>query len=210
MTDPATVTCPHCSAAAVAGAAFCSHCGLALPSAVPTGPRVVDARGATAATAAGRKLQGDELLATAKRAARSLLSVGIVNLAFAALNVYTMGQFPRLQHSPYFLALTGSQAVGGGIYIGLYFWANVHPLSATIAGLAVYVLKWAVDLGLAAHYHVGSAAGGTVANYQVVRLFMVIYLVRGIGAAVKHRRLEREQAAAGFEVLPVMTPPSDA
>ncbi len=199
----ATVTCPHCSADAVAGAGFCGSCGMALPALSPTGPRVVDARRGVAQTSAGAKLRADELLATAKRAARSLRSIGIVNLAFAGINVYLMTQNPRLMHSTFLVAMTASMALAGGIYIGLYFWANVHPLSATIVGLVVYLLKWGGDVAINQWLARGTNASAS-GTYYFARVLMIVYLIRGIMAALQHRKLEQQQAA-GAAPLPVLT-----
>src|SRR5262249_31820302 len=137
-----TIVCPHCgNPAAVAGAAFCGSCGMALPAATPTGPRVVTRR-STAMTAAGQKLQADELLRTARRAARSLLSTGIINLLFGAMNFQLILNVARFQQTRYIQALTASMVIAGAVYVGLFFWAKISPLAATLTGLLVYVGKW--------------------------------------------------------------------
>jgi hypothetical protein len=188
-----SAVCPHCAATNDRPAEFCSACGLALPSALPTGPRILTAKG-TAQTAAGQKLQSSELLNTARQAARSLLSIGVINLAFAAINIFIVynaagGRLPRL--SPYFMAIIASMFIAGSLYIAMYFWARFSPLAATIVGLIVYLAKWAVDLTIQFKLLPPGQSANT--NYSFFRLLMVFYLVRGIAAGWRHRKLEQEQ-----------------
>lgn len=199
-------TCPHCGAAVAYGQEFCGACGMALPAARPTGPRLVTPL-STARTGVGRQLHGDELLSTARRAGRSLRSVGIVNLIFAALNLQMMSSNPVLAHSTYFRGITASMGVAGAVYIGLYFLANYAPLVATITGLTVYILKWGVDWTLRAEYGRGLGSEDTV--YFFFRLLMIVYLVNGIRAAVRHRKLERDEAmgTAPVPVAVMVEPP---
>jgi hypothetical protein len=200
MTTDATVICPHCGNSAAAMAAFCGSCGLALPSAAPTTPRVVTVKD-SARTTAGQKLQADELLRTAKRAASTLLTIGIINLAFGALNVQLIMRIGRLGQLHYMEAMTASMLIAGALYVAMFFWAKFNPLAATIAGLAVYIVKWVADVVIrSALYHATSATSGSVNTYQIVRIFMVFYLIGGIAAAMKHRKLLREPQQAGGPV----------
>jgi hypothetical protein len=80
----AITICPHCSAENRLAAAYCGACGKALPSPIPTAPRVVTGKD-VATTSAGMKLQVDTLHNDVKRAAGALLSVAIIQTALAAL-----------------------------------------------------------------------------------------------------------------------------
>ena len=64
--------CESCGASALPDAQFCEACGMALPSATVTTPRVVDAKG-FATTTAGQRLQSEELHKQQKKAAGALL-----------------------------------------------------------------------------------------------------------------------------------------
>src|SRR5687768_9367380 len=78
-----TVTCPHCGAATPPGA-FCESCGKALPSAVPTTPRVVTGD-VLPQSAAGQQMLGEELAKQTKKAAYALLAVGVIQATCGAV-----------------------------------------------------------------------------------------------------------------------------
>ncbi len=210
MTQPyATVICPHCLEA-VEPAAFCGRCGLALPG-VPLAPRLVTAK-TVAVTAAGQKLQTDALLTTATQAARSLLTVGIVNVALAGVIAYQIVpiwqqlQQRRPVYLHYEMISTGTMAATGLVFIALYYWAKFAPLAAAVVALTVYLLRWAMDLGLLYLYRAELADGNSYASVGIVRLFMVVYLIRGVMAGVRHRKLLGQQPESAFAVLPIENP----
>src|SRR5687768_8999316 len=78
------MACPHCGAGNPVGSAFCQSCGKALPTGYSAGPRVVGA-GEFAGTAAGQKLQSDELRKQSKKASGALLAVAIIQTVATAI-----------------------------------------------------------------------------------------------------------------------------
>ncbi len=201
-----TAVCPHCAVTNDMAGDFCASCGLALPSVAPTGPRIITRKG-TATTIAGQKLQSGELLNTTRRAARSLLSIGIINLAFGALYIFMIvtlygGNLQRV--TPAFLASTAAMLTAGALYMAMFWWANYNPLAATLVGLGVYLLRWVVDIWIQTTL-VSSTSTNQNYNYGIVRIFMVIYLIRGVGAGWKHRQLEKQQYASSqpIRALPI-------
>jgi hypothetical protein len=151
----------------------------------------------------GQQLQSAELLNSARQAARSLLSIGIINLAFGALNLYLLMTLFSGRKPLYLEATTASMLIAGALYVGMYYWAKFMPLAAAITGLCVYIAKWGVDFAIQNLQH-SSVSNSSTSNYQWVRIIMVIYLFRGVAAGLRHRKLERDQRqAAPMPVLPV-------
>src|SRR5947208_3619590 len=84
MSDATNIVCPHCQATNAAGAQFCESCGKALPAAVSAGPRIIDSS-SFASTAAGHKLQSDELQKLSKKASKALIAVAIIQTVIASI-----------------------------------------------------------------------------------------------------------------------------
>jgi hypothetical protein len=196
MTQSQTIACPHCSAGNEAYSAFCVACGKALPAMQRTGPRVITYKD-VAFTPAGRAMQADALLATARRAARSLLSIGVIYLIFGGIQLMAIMAVPSglASMSPYMIGLLGSEIIGGALYVAMYYVAKVSPLIATIAGLVIYMAKWGLDAWMAVYLRHGRGTA-PVLTAGWLRLIMVAYLIGGITAAVRHRRLLQQQATA--------------
>src|SRR6185369_7857459 len=134
-----TTECVHCSAPNPIGGAFCESCGKALPSAVPTVPRVLSGD-AMPTTSAAAKLLGDELGKQTKSAATTLLVVGIIQIVVGGvLTAVLMSARPGRTAAQLNLPVVVASTAGiGVIFIGLYFWARRSPLPATIVGLVIY------------------------------------------------------------------------
>jgi hypothetical protein len=180
-----TIACPHCGAANNAADAFCAACGKALPVA-STGPRVVSAD-QTPLTAAGTQLVGDELVKQTRSAANTLLVVACLQLIVGGLLIFAMAasaHVPMTHPS----VLFGLFTVAGisAVFFGLYAWARVAPLPATIVGLVVYCTLIVINV-LSAVSAIGS--GGRGIGIGWLDIVIVIFLAKGIGAGLKYRRL---------------------
>jgi len=198
-----SIACPHCAAANEAGSAFCRTCGKALPAVNATGPRIITGQ-ALASTAAGVKLQSDELERQAKKAANALLAVAILQTIFAGAFYLISQNLPRAAAINLPVVL-GTILGVAAIFWALYFWARVNPLPAAIVGLVVYVSLWALDF-IVAMGQMANSGGHTIGagpfNGIIIRLIIVLMLVRAIQAGVMHRKLMR-QRQQGFEPLQV-------
>jgi hypothetical protein len=189
-----TLQCPHCGAANEAGGQFCQACGKALPSAVATGPRILGAKD-FATTSAGQKLQGDELIATSKKAKGALLTVAIIQTAVVAFVVWiaqTHNTMGIMMSNLLFLSM-GIVAV---VFWGLYIWARRQPLPAAIVGLVLYATLVVVNVITAVH-SLGEGGKGTgFGGIGIGWLDIVIMAVLGqaITAGVKHRQLMRQDS----------------
>ncbi len=187
-------TCPHCGVAvddSRGPAAFCEHCGKALPALYTTGPRVVGA-GTFAATQAGQELQARDLARQAKKAATALLAVALIQLILGGLVVFLLKK--ELQAADAWgLALAEVFGVGT-LYLGLFFWARQQPLPPAIVGLVVYV-----TLQIATAIHVGPEA---LWKGILVKVIIIVVLARAIGAGVQHRRLLQQSATRSDQGYP--------
>jgi hypothetical protein len=189
-----TLPCPHCGVANDAGGQFCQACGKALPSAVPSGPRILGAKD-FATTSAGQKLQSDELVTTAKKAKGALLAVAIIQtIVFGVLMAIasTNNQLGIVLAQAVFLGI-GILAV---VFWGLYFWARQQPLPAAIVGLVLYATLVVINVVTAMHNMSAGGAGSGFGGLGIGWLDIVIMAVLGqaIGAGVKHRQLMRQGA----------------
>jgi hypothetical protein len=184
----ATITCPHCGASNLGGSAFCESCGKALPAPISTGPRIV-AGAALPASAAGHELVTDELRKQVKKASKTLLAVGILQLV---CGMSVLGYLSQARGVPPAMikVLAVAQLVVAGIFIGLYFWARRSPLPATIAGLVVYVTLVALNV-FNALTQIGETQRSGIGGIGIGWLDIVIiaFLAQGIQAALKHKRL---------------------
>jgi uncharacterized Zn finger protein (UPF0148 family) len=198
MNSATGTACPHCGSPNPAGSTFCGSCGKALPTAASSGgPRIV-AGAQFASTAAGQKLQSDELHKQAKRAAGALLAVAIIQTAFGALVVGVL----EASGSPAAAKVVPTLAVTvfgvAAIFWGLYFWARRSPFPAAIVGLVVYVSLWLLDL--IAYASAASKSGGKTPlgagpfNGIIVRIIIIVVLLNAIKAGARHRQLLRQQA----------------
>jgi len=185
------VTCPHCGALTPAGA-FCQACGKALPSAVPTGPRVVSGE-QLASTTAGQKLQSDELQKTAKRARGALLAVAIISTLGIGV-VYAILKNLAKASDAAILAALSAQIIIAVIFWGLYVWSRHQPLPAAIIGLIAYstlvIINVVTTLSLARESRTGF--GGIGIGW--LDIVIIIILARAISAGAQHRRLVAQMA----------------
>ena len=184
MTQTAEITCPHCGAANPS-AAFCQSCGKALPSAMPSAPRVTTSATGFAATGAGRALQSDELHKQAKKAAGALLAVAVIQAVFGALIVFVLlpRDLPAETRGVVMVSVFGIAAV----FFALYFWARRQPLPASIVGLILFVTIHLID---------AVADPAALARGLIMKIIIIAILVNAIQAGVKYRQLQRQGAAA--------------
>jgi hypothetical protein len=182
-----SITCPHCGAANVAGANFCESCGKALPSAAPAGPRVVTGD-VLPYSAAGQDLLAVELQKQTRRAAITLLVIGILGLVAGAI-FFIIGMRVAAPNAAIDPRITGATfCIMGLIFLGLYFWARSSPLPATIVGLVIYltILGIGVVSTIAAARSGEGVRGSPVGCIDII---IIVLLVQGIQAALKHKRL---------------------
>lgn len=168
---------------------------------MPAGPRVLGAKD-VAATAAGQKLQGDELQKTAKKAKGALLAVAIlqtlgIGLVFFLLNNansrgVSLSALPGMMQ-----VLIAVQAGVAAIFWGLWFWARVSPLPAAIVGLVLYgtlvVLSVVNSVSQMNQGGQGSGFGGIGIGW--IDIIIIGVLIQAIQAGAKHRKLMQQQAA---------------
>lgn len=233
------VACPHCGVANVYGAAFCESCGKALPPPVQAGPRVLYGND-TAATSAGVHVQTEELKTQAKKAAQALaLVAGLTTLGaiVSAVVVFSLASRSGMQ-LPIGPADVVISFVVAAIFWGLFFWARKNPLPAAIVGLVLYVTLTVVQIASVAIFMreireqqaleaaeqgeeapqpsstspTSAIPGGMCGIW--IRVLIVVMLVQGIAAGVKHRKLlkqQRGQAGAwpqgGYSGAPPGPPP---
>lgn len=175
-------TCPHCSALVEPGA-YCEACGMALPSAIPSTPRVVAAADSPT-TSAGTTLVAEELRKSTRSAAGALLTVAILQTLFGPVLVWAMKEKLSAENPgmDYELQPIGLAVVLGiaAIFWGLYFWARRSPLPAAIVGLVVYVSVILLD---------AAADPTTLSNGWLVRGIIIYVLAKAISAGIKHRRI---------------------
>ena len=183
----ATITCPHCGLAQEEGGQFCSSCGKALPSVVPTGPRVVTGN-RVAATAAGKTVQADELRKEAGKAFGALLTVTILAALGALLILFIISNASSEGRviPPLAYALLVAQFVIVAVFAGLAVWARYNPLPAAIAGLVLYATLVVVNV---------------IANPELIGfglfipLLIVLVLIKAIQSGVRHKQLRDEMSA---------------
>ena len=192
MTEVAAgMTCPHCSASNPIGGQFCESCGMALPSATPTGPRVVDHK-AFATTVVGQQLQSADLHKQQKRASGALLAVAIIQTLVIGFLVFVANQNNRanvLLHNPMILTI-GALAV---VFWCLFFWARVQPLPAAIVGMVLYATLVVVNVivSLSNLPPSGGPPSARSGGLGVSFLDLVILVVLGqaISAGIKYRKM---------------------
>ena len=197
-------SCPHCGAGNQTGSEFCASCGKALPLAMPSGPRVLGAKD-LASTAAGQKLQGDELHKTAKKATGALLAVAILQTAGVGLLIFLLQNLPGASRGSLPQAaqiLIGAQIGVAVIFWGLWFWARVSPLPAAIVGLVLYATLVTINVVTSVSQmsqNNGAPGGSGIGGIGIgwLDIIIIAVLVRAISAGAKHRKLMQQQSA-GF------------
>ncbi|HEY7118619.1 MAG TPA: zinc ribbon domain-containing protein [Tepidisphaeraceae bacterium] len=202
MTQVTMQSCPHCGAQNPWGSTFCSSCGKALPTGMPSGPRVVGAKD-FATTAAGQKLQGDELRKTAKKAAGALLAVAILQTLGVGLLFVLLQNLPGARRGALPQAaqiLIGAQVGVAVIFWGLWFWARVSPLPAAIVGLVLYATLVTINVVTSVSQmsqNNGKPGGGGFGGIGIgwLDIIIIAVLVRAISAGATHRKLMQQQAA---------------
>jgi hypothetical protein len=191
-----TMQCPHCGAVNPAGSAFCQSCGKAMPTAYQTGPRVVGAN-EFAATAAGQKLQSDELRKQAKKASGALLAVAIIQTAATAI-IFAIIQSSSNPSAPLIINKTVVAIMGAlaAIFWALWFWSRVSPLPAAIVGLVLYGTIVVINVVMTVSQMSETGGRGTgIGGIGIgwLDILIIAVLVQGIQAGAKHRKLLQQQ-----------------
>jgi hypothetical protein len=184
-----TIICPHCGENNLAGGAFCEACGKALPASTTGGPRIISGD-AIPQSAAGQKLMGDQLQKQVNRAAYTLLAVGILQLTCGAIAAAVVSKLPGSPPEMLVVLLAAQFIVGGG-FLGLYFWARRAPLPASIVGLVVYCTLVALNM-INSVSQLGSGnprSGFGGLGIGWLDIVIIIFLVQGINAGMKHKRM---------------------
>ncbi len=182
------MTCPHCSAPNAAGDQFCESCGKALPGASSAGPRIVDEK-SFASTAAGQKLQSEDLRKQLKKAANALLAVAIIQTVVCGILV---GIASGTNHLDTFLrnGIFLGIAVCAVIFWAVYFWARTQPFPAAIVGLVFYATLLTINVvrsvGQLASGH-GTGIGGIGIGWLDIVILAV--LAQAISAGSKYRKM---------------------
>jgi hypothetical protein len=195
----ATLPCPHCGAANPAGSTFCESCGKALPSATPTGPRIITGD-VLPSSAAGQKLVGDQLSKQTRRAAYTLLIVGIILAVLGAILAVAVATSPDVtsamgaagQDPKLLMAIHFGLAV---IFLGLFVWALRSPLPASIVGLVIWgTLVLLNVVNALSNIDVDDSRRG-MSRFGVgcMDIVIIAVLAQGIQAALKHKRMLRGQ-----------------
>jgi hypothetical protein len=194
---------------------------------VQAGPRVLYGDQA-AVTTAGVHAQAEELKTQVKKAAQALMLVAVLTTLGAVLFGFLVFSItPRpgqvMLITPVDVVISG---VVAAIFWGLYFWARRNPLPAAIVGLVLYVTLTVVQFVTLAvvmsdlreqevqeareqglpppESKPGNPLGGGMCGI-FIRVFIVMMLIQGITAGVKHRKLLKQQRQAGFP--PPASPP---
>jgi hypothetical protein len=197
MTVSTSVPCPHCSADNAAGAQFCEACGMALPSAAPTGPRVLDGK-AFASTAAGQRLQSEDLHAQQKKAAGALMAVAVIQTLVVGFLCFVANQNHRLDvllRSPIVLAIMAVAA----IFWGLFAWARWQPLPAAVVGLVLYATLLAINVvnsvSQLSHNNGRTPTGLGGLGIGWIDIVILAVLSRAISAGIKYRKMMQGDVA---------------
>lgn len=186
------IACPHCLASNAAGAQYCEACGMALPLAAASGPRVVDSK-SFASTSAGQQLQAEELHKQQKKASGALLAVAIIRTVLigivVALAASRTGRMDLIFRVPIVLIL-GAIAL---LFWGLYIWSRSQPLPAAIVGMIVYATLLSINIvfsvsQLSQH---GPRAGNGLGGIGIwwIDIIILAVLARAISAGLKYRKM---------------------
>jgi hypothetical protein len=184
-----SLQCPHCGATYQSGSAFCEACGKALPSAMRSSPRIVGGSD-FAQTSAGMKLQADDLHRQAKRATSALRWVAIIQTIFAGIIFMAVQQSPAgAKLTPQIQYLLIEMGIVAVVFWGLYIWSLWQILPAVIVGLVIYSTLVAINL---VDWIQGLVNGKPQGGFGGI--IIMIILVRGVVAGVKHRKLMQQSA----------------
>jgi hypothetical protein len=199
-----SLLCPHCGVERSDQSAFCESCGKALPSALPSGPRIVGDND-IAQTTAGRNLQTEDLHKQIKKAVNALLAVAIIQTVVGLL-VFGASQITNSHViSP---ASQNILSIGtiicltlAAVFWGLYSWSQSQPLPAAIVGLVIYGTLAGVNIFTALSHptlHPTLQQRGAVGPQGIgigwVDIMILAALIRAISAAITYRKLLRESA----------------
>lgn len=196
MTD-SSIACPHCAAPNSTGAAFCTSCGKALP--ITSGqPRVLTAD-KIFASSAGAKLFGDELKKQSKAASKTLLIIACIQLIGGTIVMVLQASMLKVPFtSPSVLVGEAVVVVISLVFFGLYAWARISPLPATIVALVVYGTLVIINIISAVGQMAQGGRAGGFGGLGIgwIDIIILIMLSKGIGAGLKHRKLLASQAIA--------------
>jgi hypothetical protein len=171
-----------------------------------TGPRIIT-QDQTAQTGIGLQMQAEQLLAECKKAANSLLTVAVIQTIAPVIILVLISSVERPEAADnifsnvFFIILFGIAA----LFWGLYIWSRKAPLPATLAGLIIYVTLKVIDfvsIGVmvanappsSGNSGGGSSApvGGSIGGIWVT-VFIIMMLIRGVKAGLRHRELLKQQ-----------------
>ena len=214
MTVANMLSCPHCQASNPVGSDFCGSCGKALPSAVPSTPRIV---ADYATTGAGQSLQLDELHKQSRKAANWLLVVAVIQIAIGALLFVVSKNMQGGNALIDMGAMSIAAMIVGVLFLGLFFWARKQPLPAAIVGLVLYVtlsildyvvlfmsISEAREQGLLPPAGSGNTSSPTPGlGIPWMKIIIIGMLVQAIQAGIKHRRLKKEIERQAMPVAPL-------
>jgi uncharacterized membrane protein len=192
-------TCPHCRHEDPAAGAFCAACGLALPTAIPTVPRVVSSN-ELAATGVGQVLQEEELRRQAKKAEIALLGVAVIQTVVGGVALFASAQKPGQSAM---IALTFGSLTVAAIFWGLFSWSQSHPLPAAIVGLVVYGTLLGLSIVFSLTHFKQGMPGKSGLGVGWVDAVVIGALIRAIYAGTRYRRVFQQAQGSGA-VLPAV------
>ncbi len=115
---------------------------------------------------------------------------------FAAIIVGVLVAVPSTRNVPaktMAIVLGVAQLIVAGVFIGLHFWARKSPLPATITGLVVYGTLLTINVvssvaRLSEHPDAPRTGFGGL-GIGWIDIVIIVMLVQGIQAAIKHKKL---------------------
>lgn len=195
MTQVATLPCPHCATPNPAGSTFCARCGKALLAAAASGgPRVLG-KNDLASTAAGQKLQSDELHKQAKKATGALLAVAIIATIRPVIVYMIVKNSPRFELEP---TVFGIMVALAAIFWGLWVWSRSQPLPAAMVGLVLYGTNVAMSVYFAtsrlSQNDLPGSNGIGGLGISWLDIIIIAVLAQAIQAGSKYRKLMAQQS----------------
>jgi Kef-type K+ transport system membrane component KefB len=183
------ITCPHCGAVNAVAGAFCESCGKALPSVVPSGPRVLTGD-AMPTSGAGRMAVSDDLQKKVKQAGYALLAVAIIQTIIGPVMLFaSKAAMEKQSGGPVEITAIGWIIVFGvaAAFWILYIWSRFQPLAAAIVGMVLYVTILLLD---------AIADPMTLAQGLIMKVIIIAVLAKGISAALQYKRMQAGEAPA--------------
>ena len=168
--------CPHCQAHNDETAAFCAHCGRAVPAPAPAGPRIVSSKEGPL-TSPGRRLQAEPLAARAVAVAVSLfVTAGLLTVATVIflVSAYLKSNEAFINVDPTLIVLS---AVLIGSYIGLGCWARTSPLAAALVGLVLFLSNILASVAI---------NPWSILQGIIIKLIVITLLIQAVALAAKH------------------------